>query len=231
MNHPAPETWMAYLYAELPAAAREDCEAHLQVCLACRSSVETWRATMATLDADHATLKLPRRQPAAVAWRPVLRWALAASMVLSAGFLAGRSTGPSRDDVKREVAAAREQISAELTKRHETDLQALGTATLTAAAAENRQFFADFTRQLNQARSEERRDLLGALQSYEDRRVMDYAELRDGLKMLARKTGTGFRQTEDQLTLLANYLPADGATPSSSNLKDTPQPANHEKIP
>jgi hypothetical protein len=168
---------------------------------------------------------------AATAWQPVLRWALAASVVLSAGFMAGRSTGPSRDEVKREVAAAREQISAELAKRHETDLQALGTATLTAAAAENRQFIADFARQLNQARSEERRDFLGALQSYEDRRVMDYAELRDGLKLLARKTGTGFRQTEDQLTLLANYLPADGAAPSSSNLKDTSQPANPTKTP
>ena len=186
---------------------------------------------MATLDADHATLKLPRRRPATVEWRPVLRWALAASVVLSAGFLVGRATGPSRDEVKREVAAAREQISAELTKRHETDLTALGAATLTAAAAENRQFFADFARQLNQARSEERRDLLGALQSYEDRRVMDYAELRDGLRLLARKTGSGFRQTEDQLTLLANYLPADGAAPSSSNLKETPQPANPIKIP
>ena len=222
---------MAYLYAELPAAAREECEAHLHVCPACRSSVETWRATMTTLDADHATLKLPRRRSSTAAWHPVLRWALAASVVLCAGFLAGRSTGPSRDDVKREIAAAREQITAELTKRHEADLQALGTATLTAAAAENRQFFADFTRQFNQARGEERRDFLGALQSYEDRRVIDYAELRDGLKLLARKTGSGFRQTEDQLTLLANYLPADGAAPSSSNLKDTTQPANPIKIP
>ena len=60
---------------------------------------------------------------------------------------------------------------------------------------------------------------------------MDYAELRDGLKLLARKTGSGFRQTEDHLTLLANYLPADGADPSSSNLKDITQPANPIKIP
>ena len=151
--------------------------------------------------------------------------------MLGAGFYAGRATGPSRDELKREMAAAREQLSAELAQRRDSDLQALTAATVTTTAAENRQFLADFTRQFNQARGEERRDFLNLLQSYEDRRVIDYAELRDGLKLLARKTGTGFRQTEDQLTLLANYLPADGAAPSSSNLKDTPQPAIHEKTP
>jgi anti-sigma factor RsiW len=228
MNHPAPETWMAYLYAELPPTAREDCEAHLRTCPACRVSVENWRATMGALNTDHATLALPRRRPAAARWQPALRWALAASVVLGAGFLAGRATGPSRADLKKEVAAAREQLSAELAQRHDADLQSVTVATVATTAAENHKFLADFTRQLNQARTAERRDLLGALQAYEDRRVMDYTELRDGINQLARKTGTGFRQAESQLNLLANYLPSDA---SSSNQTDITQPANQERNP
>ena len=160
-----------------------------------------------------------------------MRWALAASVVLGAGFLAGRATGPSRDELRREVAAVRGQLSAELANRHDSDLQALAAATVTTTVAENRRFLADFTRQFSQARGEERRDLLGALQAFEDRRALDYTELRDGLRLLARKTGSGFRQAESQLNLLANYLPGDPAGPNPSNQQDPTQPVNPERKP
>ena len=222
---------MSYLYGELPGAAREECETHLPVCPACRSSVELWRSTMATLDADHATLALPRRKVAAPRWQPALKWALAASVVLGAGFLAGRAGAPGRDEVKREVAATKEQISAELRDRYQEDLKALATATVASTSAENRQFLADFTRQFNTARADERRDFLKAMQAYEDRHVMDYAELRSGLTQLARKTGSGFRQAESQLNLLANSLPADGAEAGFPNQNNINTPTKNEKTP
>lgn len=223
MNHPATETWMSYLYGELPGSAREDCEAHLRACPMCRASVELWRTTMATLDADHATLARPRRKAPAPRWQPALGWALAASVVLGGGFLAGRA------ELKREVAAAKDQLSAELCDHYQEDLKALATATVASTAAQNRQFLADFTRQFNTARADERRDFLKAMQAYEDRHVMDYAELRSGLTQLARKTGSGFRQTESQLNLLANALPTDDPDTGFPNQNNNSTPTKNEK--
>jgi hypothetical protein len=231
MNHPADETWMSYLYGELPAVARKECDAHLSGCPACQTALKRWRATLTTLDADQATLALPRRKAAAPRWQPALRWALAASIVLGAGFLAGRAGAPGREELKREVAAAREQLTTELRARYQEDLKALATATVASTAAENRQFLADFTRQFNVARSEERRDFLKTLQGYEDRQVMDSAELRAGITQLARKTGSGFRQAESQLNLLANYLPADDSGTSFPNQNINNTPIKNEKTP
>lgn len=215
---------MSYLYGELTGEARHDCEAHLRVCPSCRTSVELWRTTMATLDSDHATLALPRRRPPSMSWQPWFKWALAACVVLGAGYFAGRTGAPGREELKREVAAAKAQVAAELRDRYREDLKALATATVASTAAENRQFLADFTRQFNAARADERRDFLKAIQAYEDRHVMDYAELRSGLTQLARKTGSGFRQAESQLNLLANALPPEdsGSTLPDQNQINTP---------
>lgn len=230
MNHPSADIWMSYLYGELPRAVRAECEAHLPGCPACQASVESWRGTMNLLDADHATLARPARNRFAPPWQPALKWALAASVVLGAGFFTGRATGPSRAEVHREVAAAREQLASELRARYQDDLKALATATVASTAVENRQFFADFTKQFNAGQNAERRDFLKTLQAYEDRHTMDYAEMRSGLTQLARRTGSGFRQAESQLNLLAGALPAGNPDPSFPN-QNNGLPAKNEKNP
>ena len=231
MKHPAAEIWMSHLYGELPPAERQECEAHLGACPECQRSVELWRTTLATLDTDQATLVLPpRKSSSGAAWQLTLRWALAASVVLGAGFLAGRLSGPSRDEVRLEVAAARQQLSTELRARYQEDLKTLAAATVDSSMAENRRFFEDLTRQLSTAHNDERREFLKAMQGYEDRHVMDYAELRGALGQLAQRTGNGFRQTESQLNLLAGSLPPE--YPTSPTSKGNPdRPAFNERNP
>jgi hypothetical protein len=217
MNHPSNEHWMSYLYEELSPAARREADAHLQGCPECRQRMDQWRGTMGLLDADHATLALPRRGQLAAAWQPVLRWALAASVVLVTGFLAGRATGPDQADLEKQVAAAKEQLSTELRARYQDDLKAIAAATVTTTTEQNKAFLTEFNRQFNDARSQERRDWLAALDAINERHTTEMASLRQGLNILARETGTGFRQAESQLNLLAAYLPTDSGTPLTPN--------------
>ena len=217
MKHPLPEIWMAYLYRELPPTERADAEAHLHVCPQCRTAVERWRGTMTALDRDEASLALPARRSAANAWQPVVRWALAASVVLVAGFLAGRAAGPSRADVQREVTAARHQVETELKGQFREELKAMTAGTVTTTAEDNRRLLADFARELQVARVADRRELLTALDTLDSRRAIDTEALRASLLTLARKTGTSFQQTESQLNLLAANLPANAPSSSLNN--------------
>ncbi len=219
MNHPAPETWISYVYDELDGSAVADAEAHLRVCPHCQQAVERLRSTLVLLDQDKASLMLPRRGTTNRAWRPVVRWALAASVVLAVGFLAGRASGPSRWEIQREVAAVRQELQAQFRK----ELQAMATVTLTASAEENRRLLGEFAGDLEAGRAADQRDLLAALDTLDQRRALDSEALRSGLIILARRTGTVFQQTESQLNFLASYLPAEtGREPLNHPLEKQP---------
>lgn len=200
---------MGHLYGELSPTDRREADRHLQDCAECRQRVAQWRATMGLLDADHATLTLPSRRERTVFSTSGVRWAAGASVVLLAGFVLGRATGVNRVEVERQIAASRDGITAELRQRHEQDLQAMAAATVAATSVQYRESLAQFSRQFNDARSEERRDWIAALDAMNRQHVEELATLKAGLKVLARKTGVGFQQAESQLNLLASYLPAD----------------------
>jgi Putative zinc-finger len=221
MNHPASETWVAYVYDELNPTERADAEAHLRVCPTCKRSVERLRETLAMLDQDKASLVLPPRRAARSPWMPAMRWALAASVILVAGFLAGQATGPSQTDLQREVAAVRQEFQAQL----QDGLKSVAATTLTATAEENRRLFVDLARDLQAGRRADRQDLLTALDTLDQRRALDTAALRAGLVTLARRTGNGFQQTDSQLNLLASYLPPEPSPDSSTT------PLSPEKKP
>jgi outer membrane protein TolC len=58
-----------------------------------------------------------------------------------------------------------------------------------------------------EARATDQRQLLTALDRMEVQRVQDYRQLSGGLVRLARVTGSGFRQAEEQFNSLASYTP------------------------
>lgn len=215
---------MGYLYGELSPTDRREADRHLSGCPECRQRVAHWQATMGLLDTDHATLALPSRRQRTVFSTAAVRWAVAASVVLLAGFALGRATGLSKADVERQIAASRDQITAELRQRHEQDLKAMAAATVAATSEQNRNFLAQFSRQFNDARSEERRDWIAALDTMNRQHVEELAAVKTGLNVLARKTGAGFQQAESQLNLLASYLPGDHE--SAGALDSSLQPNN-----
>lgn len=216
MNHPSHEIWMAYLYEELPPSERTATKAHLDSCPACREAFARWQNTMAALDED---IIVPTRR-AAPAWRSVTPWALAASVALMAGFAAGRLMGPSRAEMQAELSRVRDSVAAELRDQYREDLREVARATVAAASAENRELVTRVVGEFNTARTADQETWISAINRLEERHNNQYSILRAGMRDLALRTQSGFRQTENNLNLLANYLPAGddaGAELSPSN--------------
>jgi hypothetical protein len=206
MKHPTEEQWMSYLYDETDPTLRGELEGHLNTCAQCRDQVAGWRGSMSMLDEDTATLVTLSRRRTSSAWQPVARWAVAASVVLALGFWAGRTTGLSRADLNQELSAARSRISTELRAQYQEDLKTLAAATVAATTKQTVETLSDVRDQFINARAEDRRELLLALDRMEIQRAEDYRNLRGGLVRLARQTGSGFEQTENQLSLLTSVV-------------------------
>lgn len=214
MKHPDPGQWLAHLYGESAEPERRDLEAHLAVCPECTAAVQRLRATMADLDAYTVPARRWRRT-----WFTAARWALAASLVLSTGFLLGRRTAASQTELDARLAGLR----GELQQAREAELRQLAETTVAASRRDQRALFDEFLRQFQAVRTEDRAEWLQALQRVDDRRVADTSELRDGVLALAVKTGTVFAQTEDEVRRLAGRLP-DGPSanpsPASTLIKE-----------
>lgn len=130
MNHPDRERWMDYVYDESDAAERRALEQHLASCAECEEQVVAWRQTMQVL--DECAEPVPAGPPRSLRLRTVARWALAATLLVVIGYLAGRVSVPGEADiaaVRAELAAARGEIRDELLQqvRQEMDDKALAT--------------------------------------------------------------------------------------------------------
>src|SRR6266699_3232950 len=82
MKHPKPDEWVPYLFGEVAPNARQLFSEHLQHCPECRAEIEAWQQSLKKLDA----WKLPGPRPPAHTSAPLLKWAVAATIVLGIGF-------------------------------------------------------------------------------------------------------------------------------------------------
>jgi putative component of toxin-antitoxin plasmid stabilization module len=130
------------------------------------------------------------------------------------GFIAGRMVGPSRAEMREELALARTALEADIRARYEADLRQVAVATVTATAAENRRWLDQVTTQWAAARLEDRRVVEAAIQRLDQLRVADSAAVRAGLFDLVRYTGTGFEQAQSQLNQISQ---AKWPQPNSQN--------------
>lgn len=222
MNHPTPEEWMSCLYGEADPRARASAEAHLEVCPECRSKVSQWRAAMASLDEDRGTLVVPRARSHPRSGQAWARPLLAASIILVAGFVGGRLSGPSRSEVRAELAESRAQLEAEIRSRYEKDLREVAVATVTATSAENRKWLDAVTAQWAAGRLEDRALVEAALQRLDARREADSVAVRAGLLGLAHYTGSGFEQAQSQFNRLSQV---NWSQPTSPNATPSVKPS------
>jgi len=214
---------MSFLYDECPAAEKAGLDLHLQQCKECRTAVDALRATLGDLDLDQATLALPRRQASPrFRWQSTTAWAAAASVLLVAGFAAGRLGTVSRTEFQRDLAATREQLTEEIRGRYSEDLKTLAAAAVSATTQQNREALREMRTEFVEARATVQRQLLTALDRMEIQRVQDYRQLSGGLVRLARETGNGFRQAEEQFNTLATVTPAGISIPNSNSKENTP---------
>jgi hypothetical protein len=182
LKHPGREEWMAHLYGETAPEEKVRLTAHLKDCADCRSEVAGWQAAMEALDEYKIS---PGRRVASGRMQAVLKWGIAAALMLSAGFGAGRlalmtSTNPAelRASLKSEI---RTELQAELNQRQEQQ-------------------------------QEENKLVLTTLAKLEADHAADYDALRKDLETMAVLTQDSFQQTHQQIVTLAGFSQPDTKT-------------------
>jgi hypothetical protein len=198
MNHPKQEEWLPYLDGEAAPETAKRLAAHLKSCPDCAAEIAGWQRSIQKLQ----RLEWPRQRHAVGSqfW-PMLKWGIAAAIVVGIGFTLGRASAPKAGEIKAEVMA---QVRGEL--RHEMN------SDLLAALAGDPQSVTDtFQRQIAQElrqvsvkeREEDRRALAGILNQLQQKETTDYLSLRKDLENLASTADDRLQQTRWQLSQMA----------------------------
>lgn len=213
MNHPNPDEWMAYLYRELAPREQTRLDAHLRDCAECRRSVDSWRATLRSLDGWKTVPVRPARTYRVP--QPLVQWAAAAAVFLFLGFGLGKLLGPPA--LSEELARAgiieplREQLRAEIRadilaalqsgeaknpfqQELRTIFAAWGESQTEAARAEWATTFEETLAGLSLARAQDRQTTLGLLQ-----------QMRRDLETVAVVAQAQFLDTESRLGELVSF--------------------------
>ncbi len=151
MNHPTREDLVAHLYSELPPERQAELTAHLGQCADCKKLATEWRGTMAELDAWKLPSPQPKREHEPVAFAPFLKWAIAACLAVSFGFLGGRYSAPAPD-----AAVLRAALAPELQKI---------SAAVDAKLAEDRRAVTEILQTMQTQRTEDYASLRRALET------------------------------------------------------------------
>jgi hypothetical protein len=201
LNHPSAETWMEFLYGELPSSQHDELTLHLNQCPQCAKRVKAWRQSTQALDAW--TLTRPRRLR--TAWPAAIKWA-AAAMIVGLGVAWGRMASVQAreiDGLRAEVA----RLSAELPRQHDENLRRVAAAATEAVAAETARLLSEIAKATEEQRAIDQQSLAAALKRIDAR----FDVLRGQIETVAINTETTFAQTHQDLTRLAALgLPANG---------------------
>lgn len=229
--HPQDEEWMSLLYGETSSHQNKTLKRHLAQCGLCQSRYQQWRQTMRVLDQDQ--VKLHARQPG-LAFSPSLRWAAAAAVLLTIGFLAGRlvlaQAGASdawmaamekrvRTQVKTEMEQQWDQHQAALLAQLQAQYQA-GLDASTSSLLQSQQALATSLAEAERGRQEQMQEMWnGMLQAQADHR-RDLSALRKDLETVAVYSEGRWFQTEETMLRLAGYstpqAPSDPASQPST---------------
>ncbi len=175
MNHPTDDVLAEFLYDELPAEKQAEIAAHMEGCGQCRGQVAAWRAVRGELDAW--AIDEPRAGRSAATPRrafAILRWAVAAMVLLSAGFVAARLTAPRVD-----TAALRQEVAQDVRNELRQEMDAR---------------FARFIAATDARLDESNQAVERSLGAVDARRAAEIAALRHDLETVAWSTNRQFRQ-------------------------------------
>ena len=206
MNHPTRGEWVEYIYEELEPPEQERLAGHLEACAECRRAVEDWQAVMGGLDAWE--LKEPARTVRVLP--RLVRWAVAAAVLIAVGYGIGRLGGPDVAALRAELEPAiREAVLQEVEQRWQASL-ALSEARLRAEM------------------DEKAVEAASAASSAAAGLITEYAQALDSVRRsdllaLARLTDQELRRTKWQMaSALAYARPASGG-PAGATSPDLEQ--------
>jgi len=223
MNHPKREEWAPYLFDEATAEERRKLAAHLQNCPECAAEIAGWQRSLKTLD----RWKLPAARARSSQWAgPVLKWGIAAALVLGAGFGLGRLSAPTTVDLNamraQTEATIKSSLASEMRKQFNADVQAALAATRSqitnelraqlnmmlteaanASATETRRQLNEFVQAVHAAREEDRRTTLLLFEKMQKQHCADYLSLRSDLETVASLTDEEIRRARQSLIQFA----------------------------
>ncbi|PYM13019.1 MAG: hypothetical protein DME18_10005 [Verrucomicrobia bacterium] len=223
MNHPKREEWAPYLFGEARPEARRELAEHLQNCPECAAEIAGWQRSLRKLD----RWKLPDARARSSPWAgPVLKWGIAAALLLGAGFGFGRLSAPAnavlktaRAEIEASVKSSvvrelRPQFAAEvqnalvaarsqMTDSCQAQLNKAMAGIVDAFAAETRRQLDEFVRAFNNLREEDRRTTLALFEKIQKQHSSDYLSLRGDLETVASLTDEEIGRARQSLVQLA----------------------------
>jgi anti-sigma factor RsiW len=211
MNHPSDEKWVPYLCGEATPEEQNQLAEHLRDCPQCASLLQSWQRTARKLE----SLTFPARISCGrVRYEPVLKWGLAAALVLGLGFALGRATTLTRADLDDLRVQLRQQLRQEMVADSQTALDQVRQQFSDAiAAAESRvgqaanteagRIWRGFMEVLSRAREEDRRATAALVQALQQQHDADFVSLHTDVETVASHTDEGIREARLKLIQLA----------------------------
>ena len=204
MKHPTREAWVPFLFGEADPKTAKQLAEHLQSCPACAAELAGWRRSLKRLDC----WRVPAAPPARTAPAPVLlKWAVAAALVLGCGFGWGRWSAPSAGQLKHELGAQwQTQFQA---ARHVFDetLARTRQEILDTSALQTRQALGQLAETLRAEQAEDQRAARVLYDTLQRQQQFEFIGLRKDLETVATRTDEEIRRARLQFlqfTSLAN---------------------------
>jgi hypothetical protein len=199
MKHPDAENWMSFLYSDdLSAKEQAELQSHLDVCDECRNHVREWRETRAQL--DQWSLARPPHQ----GWIRSTTWmrpAVAACLVLAAGFAFGRYASPPGLD----WPAERDRLRNDLRREFSEEVAAATQSAIIRFRSGQASFLGQYTKLQEQSREEDLAVVLAYFREIEKHRQNDHAQLRRDLETVALVTDASLRAAHGRMSQLADF--------------------------
>jgi hypothetical protein len=203
MNHPKREEWAPYLFGEAEPEARHKLAEHLQNCPDCAAEIAGWRQSLNKLD----RWKLPRmRARSAQGPPPLLKWGVAAALVLGAGVGLGRWSVPAVDlnSLQTRIeTSVRSSLALKLQRQLNADLQRALAGVMDASTGETQRRLGEFIQAFNRAREGDRQITFAWIEKFQKQHAADYLSLRTDLETVASLTDEEIRRARQSLNRLA----------------------------
>jgi hypothetical protein len=212
LKHPGQEEWMAFLYGETPRSARRALAGHLAGCPDCQQQVQGWRTAMRSLNEWQA----PRKIAFAGAAPSLVKWGVAAMLVLGVGFAFGRFAAPAAPSAETLRAAMTPALNSYLQTAVEQRLKEVLAGDWRTNMLEARAQLAGDTPQQNRdqmdrfgnallaaARSDTQRLLARFALAYERERQQEYQTILTSLRQMESRQASDYTFLRKDLETLA----------------------------
>jgi len=221
---------MAYIYREVPGNEAQLLKEHLTSCSTCQSRLQEWQGTLEVLK----EWRVPGK--AAISSRvlaPLLKWGLAAAILMGIGLFLGKMTSPQVDaariraDVAQSLRREFEQDFAarlaSLRSNGQQDYQAQLQSQLAHWASTNaafvdhevRQALTTFVESYETAHERDRQNFIKIVNALDQRQRLNYANLRQDLETVALTADDRLLRTEYKLGQIASVSDQNSVDPSN----------------